>query len=222
MSDGLTKTARNSCSWASSCNDVPSSVIATKCRPAVLVAQLVVHAIEEVGVQAGRLGRAARLARHDEKGLLEVDALFHGGDRRRVGRVEHREVEAVLAGAEGERHDLRGEARAAHAEQHRVPQAVVAHLGHELGQAVELVGDVVEDGEPAQRVADHALVRGVAGLPERRVGGPEAGADALAVERRQAPLDGGAQIARPAAHQLAASRARSSSRRFSMMSSTPS
>jgi hypothetical protein len=65
---------------------------------------------------AARLDRRPGLGGRQEKRALDVDALLEPPDRRRVRGVEN--VEAL--GAERPAHDLRGEARAAHPEQHEL------------------------------------------------------------------------------------------------------
>ena len=215
MSEGLTNTARKPWSSASCWSDVPSSVIATKWWPAWCAVQLP-EALVEVGVEARRLGGAAGLARDDEERRLEVHGGLHGEHGRRVGRVEHVQVEVALAHAQHLAHDLRREARAAHAEQDRGAVALGTQLVHELGDSLDLLAHALEDAEPAEGVADDLLVRLVLRLPEAGVGLPEALAVAVGVQRLEAPGDGRVEPGRqqPLVH-VSSLRPRAACTRFS-------
>ena len=81
----------------------------------------------EVLEQRQRLDRAARLRGDDEQRRLDVDLGLDRRDLQRLGRVEHVQAQSALALPVGEPEDLGREARAAHAEQHRVGQPVGPH-----------------------------------------------------------------------------------------------
>ena len=95
--------------------------MATKSWPAW--SRQFLEALEEVRVKLGLDGRA-RLAGDEEE---RAGAAASRQDRGRVGAVEHVQLQAVVAHAETAQ-DLRREARAAHAQQHRVAEAGAAHI----------------------------------------------------------------------------------------------
>jgi hypothetical protein len=107
-----------------------------------------------------RLDRAAGLRRDDEQRRGEVEGVADGADLVRVRGVEH--VQADPAVAERSAEDLGAEARAAHAEQHRVGDPGVAHLGPERAQVVGLGRQPLGDVEPAEPVGQ---LRGPLGRP---------------------------------------------------------
>ncbi len=74
------------------------------------------EALEEVGLEARRLGRASGLAGHEKERAVEVESRLQGEDCGRVGRVEHVQIEEPLGDAEDIAEHLGREARAAHAE----------------------------------------------------------------------------------------------------------
>ena len=146
----------------------------------------------EVAELGQRLDRAARLARHDEERVGEVERALGREHRTRIGRVEHVEPQPALEVAERPAHDLGREARPAHAEQHRIGQPVTA-AG--LGEGPQLVGaleDLVGLGEPAEAVSD----LGPRPTPERLVLAPDAACDVLLRRLAHALGDRGLEVGR--------------------------
>ena len=97
-------------------------------------------ALEKVILENIRLGRGARLARHDEQRLAEIERAFDRLDLRRHGGVENAQARKVLFVAEHRRQDFRAEARAAHAEQERVGKSFAPDLLGEGLIALDLIG----------------------------------------------------------------------------------
>ncbi len=142
-----------------------------------LLDTLVEIVLEDVGLE-----RRARLARHDEQRLPQVHLALERLHLRRVGRVEHVQLREAVDHPEGHLQDLRTEARAAHAEQQRVPEALRAHHGGDPLKALEARGELVfGDAEPAQPL-------GLVGPgPERCISGPQPprlSADPPLIQRR--------------------------------------
>ena len=119
-------------------------------------------ALPEVLEVGARLDRRARLRGGEEKRLLQIDAPLQPADRFRVRRVEHVERLDV----ERPPQHLRGQRRAAHAEQ----DAVVELLGRGLREGVQLV-DVDADPRDDVEPAEPAVLARVG--PERGVVGPD-------------------------------------------------
>ena len=126
-------------------------------------ADRLLHAIEEVRLEDVGLERRARLARDDEQRSREVERCLDRANLRRIGRVE--DVKRGRAGNRSERlhPHFRAQARAAHAEQQRVCEAVAAHFRLHAPQRRQIAELVVDDADPANPA------RFVAACPERRV-----------------------------------------------------
>ena len=134
MSGSLQNTRRKPRSSASFWSGLPGVGDRDELRP--VPARL----LEEVAEVRQRLDRPARLRRDEEERLREVDAALELGHRAGVGRVEHVQPQPVLERAERAPDHLGPEARAAHAEQRAVGEAVALHL---LGPRLE-VGRLLE------------------------------------------------------------------------------
>ena len=127
------------------------------------------------------LGRAARLARHDEQGSVQLELARDALDGRRVGRVEDDELERAVRGPERAHEDLGREARTSHPEQDRGLELV----GRLLREGLELADPVVHqvgDREPAETVGDLGRVV----LPDRVILAPDPLDDPVAVQLLEA------------------------------------
>ena len=124
-----------------------------------------------------RLDRPARLRGDDHQRAVEVDAVEDLADLVRVRRVQDVQRQAVVELAEGLAEDLRGEARAAHAEHDRVAVALGAQaLGELCVGSSSLLALAVGDVQPAEPVGD---LRGALRRPQRAVLAPDTTDDVL-------------------------------------------
>jgi hypothetical protein len=135
MSGGLRKMVRYWLSVARCSSWVPGSVMATNWLPAFAASPPVADQdlVPEVALERAHLDGAARLRRDQEQGLSR-SMPARRGHRRRVGAVEHLESDP-LAGAEGVGQHLGAQRAAAHAQEHRVPEAGPGDAVGEGGQA---------------------------------------------------------------------------------------
>ncbi len=120
------------------------------------------------GLQGG-----ARLAGDDEQGATQVETSLEGGDRLGVGGVQDVEGGEALGGLERGPEHLGAEAGTAHAEQHAVGEAGVAHPGGDRGELGQALLHRNRRVEPAQPVADHRGVGRVARLPQLGIAVPD-------------------------------------------------
>ena len=134
--------------------------------------------LPEVGLEAGRLDRRARLAGDDVErraGIAGDGRGVHGGW---VGRVQDLDGDAVRGGRPDPRDDPRRERAAAHAADQRAAAALgtkAVGQPHQLGDAVAEVEGQVEPAQPLEDGRLHVRVR----RPHRRVAVPDAADPAL-------------------------------------------
>jgi hypothetical protein len=106
-----------------------------------------------------------------------------------VRGVEH--VQAHVPVAERQPEDLGRQARATHSQQHGVGDAVVAHLGRERAQVLDLRRHPLRDVEPAQAVGQ---LRRARRCPQRAVALPDAAGDLLVRRRGHALAHTGLEV----------------------------
>src|SRR6266436_5212802 len=116
-------------------------------------AHLGFHALEKVLLVNVGLERAARLARNDADGALEVHFRFDGFDLRRVGGIENVQLGKALDFSKGHAQNFGAEAGTAHAQQERMFEARLLHVLGDLLQGVNMSELFVGDGEPAEPIA---------------------------------------------------------------------
>ncbi len=126
-------------------------MIATKRRAGLGRAADRRDAGEEVLLEGARLERAARLAGDDDQRPVEVDAALERGDLRRHRRVEDVQLRRTGLAAERAGQHLGAQARAAHAEQERVREAVAPDAGGHVRE-----GRAAGGGPPRSRPASRA------------------------------------------------------------------
>ena len=175
MSGSFSNTRRKPCSAPSFASEVPGSVTATKCEPSPCSEWKYLNC-DIVSIVPPDFDETMNSV------VLEVEGVAHGADLVRMRGVEH--VQADRAVAERAAEHLRPEAGAAHAEQHRVGDARVAHLGRERAQVVGLGRQPLGDVEPAEPVGQ---LRRALGRPQGPVAIPET-ADDLFVRGGPQPL----------------------------------
>jgi hypothetical protein len=154
----------------------------------VVVADGVLHLLEEILLEDVGLKGGAGLAGDDDERLLEIEAVADGLDLLGVGGVEDVERGEVRLAAEGERKHLRAEAGAAHAEEEDVAEAAGFDVCCEGGEAGEIGVLALDNVDPA-----HPFLLAVAG-PEGGVALPEAGELVIGVPAGDGCIDGVAEI----------------------------
>ncbi len=134
--------------------------------------------LPEVGLEAGRLDRRARLAGDD----VERGAGVAGGGRRlhggRVGGIKDLDGDPVGSGRPDPRDDPRRERAAAHAAHQRPAAAFGAQAVGQADQLGDAVAEFERQVQPPQPLADRGLHVRV-GRPQRRVAVPDAARPAL-------------------------------------------
>ena len=99
--------------------------------------------------------------------FVEIDPAFDRLDLRRVGGIEHVQLREAGDLAEGHAHDLRTEARSAHAQQQRMFEPRRLDLLGDALQVLDVRQLVVGDAQPAQPVGF------VGAGPQRGVAAPQ-------------------------------------------------
>ncbi len=120
------------------------------------------------------LHRPAGFRRNEEQRLGEIQSLRVRGDGLGIGAVEHGEIEKARPHTKGETKDFRREARAAHAEQQGVREALGAHFVHKRGDFGNGRAHHFRTVQPAQAIGDlsgFGFPDGVIVLPNARENG---------------------------------------------------
>ena len=133
----------------------------------LLASEALGGALEEVLLEDRGLERGARFARHDEQRRRRIDPALEGADLRRIGGVEHVQLGELRLPAEGPLQHLGAEARAAHAEEQNVREALGPRGFANAREPVQVRELAVGDPEPAEPL------RLIAAGPQRRVARPE-------------------------------------------------